>query len=372
MLRTASSLPLAGRDRWAPAPPVSRRNRQPATGPPGSYPDRTHTGRRRRAYEQNDPLLRHSVTSRSAGRTRSPHWASTQRARIASASTCTGHCTVTTSPRHKIRFRTTLPGRRQPDRDISALDIPRLWWTQVAGSGPSLIWHCPRNANQLAPPLAPQPVRIFSNLVSELEPPTESNRRPSPYHRQPGSPCNGHSGLERPRRWLRRAVASHDKHSLAGFCPPICPHRDLQTLTAVATRTVGTSSYHRAMMGAWPYGSCRSPSPLRWRRPSRPLLPKRASRCRPGSPKPPPKKPAPPPSTRRAGPLPANWWPSTRPGTARSPKPPGSAPEHQISRVLKARDILPDDERTGRAAGVACAASGTADVVDAIVVATAD
>jgi predicted nucleic acid-binding protein len=46
-------------------------------------------------------------------------------------------------------------------------------------------------------------------------------------------------------------------------------------------------------------------------------------------------------------------------------------PQHQISRVLKGCDILPDDERTGRAAGVACAASGTADVVDAIVVATA-
>ncbi len=46
-------------------------------------------------------------------------------------------------------------------------------------------------------------------------------------------------------------------------------------------------------------------------------------------------------------------------------------PQHQISRVLKACNIVPDDERTGRAAGVACAASGTADVVDAIVVATA-
>lgn len=46
-------------------------------------------------------------------------------------------------------------------------------------------------------------------------------------------------------------------------------------------------------------------------------------------------------------------------------------PQHQISRLLKACDIVPDDERTGRAAGVACAASGTADVVDAIVVATA-
>ena len=46
-------------------------------------------------------------------------------------------------------------------------------------------------------------------------------------------------------------------------------------------------------------------------------------------------------------------------------------PQPLISRVLKACDILPDDERTGRAAGVACAASRTADVVDAIVVATA-
>ena len=46
-------------------------------------------------------------------------------------------------------------------------------------------------------------------------------------------------------------------------------------------------------------------------------------------------------------------------------------PQHQISRVLKACDIVPDDERTGRAAGVACAAAGTTDVVDAVVVATA-
>ncbi len=46
-------------------------------------------------------------------------------------------------------------------------------------------------------------------------------------------------------------------------------------------------------------------------------------------------------------------------------------PQHQISRVLKGCDIVPDDQHAGRAAGVACAASGTADVVDAIVVATA-
>ena len=46
--------PRKGFRRWAPAPPVSRRHRQPATGPPGSYPDRTSTGRRRRAYEHED------------------------------------------------------------------------------------------------------------------------------------------------------------------------------------------------------------------------------------------------------------------------------------------------------------------------------
>jgi len=46
-------------------------------------------------------------------------------------------------------------------------------------------------------------------------------------------------------------------------------------------------------------------------------------------------------------------------------------PQHQIPRVLNACDIIPDDERTGRAAGVACAASGIADVVNAIVVTTA-
>jgi predicted nucleic acid-binding protein len=46
-------------------------------------------------------------------------------------------------------------------------------------------------------------------------------------------------------------------------------------------------------------------------------------------------------------------------------------PQHQISWVLKGCDIVPDDQRIGRAAGVACAASGTADVVDAIVIATA-
>jgi hypothetical protein len=52
MLRTAQSLPHKGFRRWASTRPVSRPSRQPATGPPGSYPDRTSTGKRRRAYNQ--------------------------------------------------------------------------------------------------------------------------------------------------------------------------------------------------------------------------------------------------------------------------------------------------------------------------------
>ena len=46
-------------------------------------------------------------------------------------------------------------------------------------------------------------------------------------------------------------------------------------------------------------------------------------------------------------------------------------PQHQISRVLRGCDILPDTERIGRAAGAVCAASRTSDVVDAIVVSLA-
>src|SRR6266700_787724 len=46
-------------------------------------------------------------------------------------------------------------------------------------------------------------------------------------------------------------------------------------------------------------------------------------------------------------------------------------PQHQISRVLKGCDIIADDGRTGRAAGIGCAASRTADVAGALVIATA-
>src|SRR5579859_5796654 len=51
MLRTASSLPLTGPLTPGSGPARFRPDRQPATGPPGSYPDRTSTGKRRRAYE---------------------------------------------------------------------------------------------------------------------------------------------------------------------------------------------------------------------------------------------------------------------------------------------------------------------------------
>jgi hypothetical protein len=49
MLRTGQLLPLTGFRRWAPTPGVSPRRRQPATGLPGDYPDRTFTGRRTQA-----------------------------------------------------------------------------------------------------------------------------------------------------------------------------------------------------------------------------------------------------------------------------------------------------------------------------------
>jgi len=51
MLPTAQSLPHKGFRHWASTRPVSKPSRQSATGPPDSYPDRTHTGKRRRAYE---------------------------------------------------------------------------------------------------------------------------------------------------------------------------------------------------------------------------------------------------------------------------------------------------------------------------------
>jgi hypothetical protein len=59
-----SRSPYKGFRHWASTPDVSLRRRQPATGPPGSYPDRTHTGKRRRAYDQRSTT---SSTSRLLG-----------------------------------------------------------------------------------------------------------------------------------------------------------------------------------------------------------------------------------------------------------------------------------------------------------------
>jgi hypothetical protein len=54
MLRTVQSLPHEGLLTLGSDPTrFPRPNRQPATAPPGSYPHRTHTGKRRRAYDQS-------------------------------------------------------------------------------------------------------------------------------------------------------------------------------------------------------------------------------------------------------------------------------------------------------------------------------
>ncbi len=58
MLRTVQSLPPRGFRHWASTRPVSRPSRQSATGPPDSYPDRTSTGKRRRARTQDHPFTR--------------------------------------------------------------------------------------------------------------------------------------------------------------------------------------------------------------------------------------------------------------------------------------------------------------------------
>ena len=64
-----SCSPKQGFRHWASTRTVSNPSRQSATGPPDSYPDRTHTGKRRRARTAKITPLRHEVTSRSTGRT---------------------------------------------------------------------------------------------------------------------------------------------------------------------------------------------------------------------------------------------------------------------------------------------------------------
>src|SRR6266498_1208093 len=59
MLQTAQLLPQKGFRRWASTRPVSRPSRQPATGPPGSYPDGTHTRWRRRACAGSGQPINH-------------------------------------------------------------------------------------------------------------------------------------------------------------------------------------------------------------------------------------------------------------------------------------------------------------------------
>src|SRR5215467_1332614 len=68
------------------------------------------------------------------------------------------------------------------------------------------------------------PPRVCSILASDLwSPLTESNRRPSPYHRQTARPCNGRRSVELRGHGLRRADTSYGGRSLAGFCPPDLP-----------------------------------------------------------------------------------------------------------------------------------------------------
>ena len=69
MLRTVQLLPQKGLRHWAPTRPVSRPSRQSATGPPDSYPDRTHTGKRRRARTTRSPRYVTRPPPCSAGRT---------------------------------------------------------------------------------------------------------------------------------------------------------------------------------------------------------------------------------------------------------------------------------------------------------------
>jgi hypothetical protein len=58
-----SCSPQRGFRRWASTRPVSRPSRQPATGPPGSYPDGTRTRRRQRAYVGSGQLNQPPPTS---------------------------------------------------------------------------------------------------------------------------------------------------------------------------------------------------------------------------------------------------------------------------------------------------------------------
>jgi hypothetical protein len=66
-----SRSPFKGFRHWASTPPVSKRDRQSATGPTDSYPDRTHTGKRRRTDERTSTS--YTVNLRPARRTKKAH-----------------------------------------------------------------------------------------------------------------------------------------------------------------------------------------------------------------------------------------------------------------------------------------------------------
>src|SRR3954454_18346492 len=70
MLRTVQSLPLCRAfDTGLRPDPFSRPSRQSALGPPGSYPDRTSTGKRRRADDNRSTA--YTINLLSAGRSTS-------------------------------------------------------------------------------------------------------------------------------------------------------------------------------------------------------------------------------------------------------------------------------------------------------------
>src|ERR1022692_3819527 len=90
-----------------------------------------------------------------------------------------------------------------------------------AGSAASRVpleWHFPEGE---------VPSCMFEKTSRAGSPLTESNRRPSPYHRSPAGPCKRRVAPEQSGRWLALAATGHDKPLLAPFCPPKCPPNDL-------------------------------------------------------------------------------------------------------------------------------------------------
>ncbi len=72
MLRTAQLLPPKGLSTLGFDAGCFPRRRHAATGPPGSYPDRTSTGKRRRTDDSRSTT--YTINLLSAGRTGKAHW----------------------------------------------------------------------------------------------------------------------------------------------------------------------------------------------------------------------------------------------------------------------------------------------------------